>query len=78
MTNSNYDYIDDCMEFLEFNKENRNDMPKTKIRFEPEEIVKLKKSHDYWEYQRLKAWSEKFRKNKLKYQGEAFKYLLEN
>lgn len=76
MTSNNIDYIDDCLEFLELEKDNKNDMAKTKARLKPEEIVKLKKSHDYWEKVALKAWSKKYNENKRKYHDDAFEYLL--
>ena len=51
-------------------------MAKNRSRFKPEEIVKLKKSHDYWENARLKAWSDRFKEAKRKRSSESFEYLL--
>jgi len=50
-------------------------MAKTKYTFKPEEVAKLKKSHDSWEDIKLKAWSEKYRENK-KHSSDEFEYLL--
>ncbi|MCP4264824.1 MAG: hypothetical protein GY777_04490 [Candidatus Brocadiaceae bacterium] len=63
-------------EYLHENKDKNFDMAKTKYTFKPEEVAKLKKSHDYWENARLKAWSEKFQESKRKRSSESFEYLL--
>ena len=57
------------------NTDDRNDMAKTRGRFKPEEIVELKKIHDYWQNARLKAWSQKYKENK-KVETDIFEYLL--
>ena len=58
------------------NKDDNHDMARNKSRFKPEEVIKLKKSHDYWEKARLKAWSERFKEAKRKWSAESFEYLL--
>ena len=58
------------------NPDDNHDMAQTKSRFKPEEIIKLKKNHDYWENARLKAWSERFKAAKRKHSTESFVYLL--
>jgi len=58
------------------NEDKNFDMAKTKYTFKPEEVAKLKKSHDYWEDMKLKAWSAKFRAEKGKRSRESFEYLL--
>ena len=63
-------------EHLYKNPDENHDMAKTKSRFKSEEIVKLKKSHDYWENARLKAWSQKFQESKWKRSSESFEYLI--
>ena len=51
-------------------------MAKNRSKLKPEEVIELKKSHDYWENARLKAWSEKFQESKRKHDAESFEYLL--
>ena len=63
-------------EHLYENRDENHDMAKTKSRFKPEEVIELKKKHDYWENVRLKAWSAKFRAEKRKRSSESFEYLL--
>ena len=58
------------------NKDENHDMAKTRTKFKPEEVMRLKKSHDYWENERLKAWSKKFQESKRKRDVESFEYLL--
>jgi DNA/RNA-binding domain of Phe-tRNA-synthetase-like protein len=58
------------------NPDENHDMAKNRSKFKPEEVAKLKKSHDYWENARLKAWSERFKAAKSKRSGESFEYLL--
>jgi hypothetical protein len=58
------------------NEDKNFDMAKTKYTLKPEEVVKLKKSHDYLENARLKAWNEKFQESKRKRSTESFEYLL--
>lgn len=62
-------------EHLYANKKS-HDMAKTKYTFTPEEVVKLKKNHDYWQNAKLKAWSAKFKEEKRKRSSESFEYLL--
>ncbi len=57
------------------NKNRNHDTAKTKAKFKPEEVERLKKNHDYWENARLKSWSEKYRENK-KHSSDEFEYLL--
>lgn len=57
------------------NEDKNFDMAKTKYTFKPEEVAKLKKSHDSWQDIKLKAWSEKYRENK-KHSSDEFEYLL--
>lgn len=63
-------------EHLYENPDEHHDMAQTKSRFKPEEIAKLKKSHDYWENARLKAYSERLKDAKRKRSCESFEYLL--
>lgn len=63
-------------EHIHENPNKNHDMAKNRSRFKPEEIVKLKKSHDYWENARLKAWSDRFKEAKRKRSSESFEYLL--
>lgn len=63
-------------EYLYENPDENHDMVKTKSRLKPEEIAKLKKSHDYWENARLKAYSERLKEAKRKRSCESFEYLL--
>ena len=58
------------------NEDENHDMAKNRSKLKPEEVVELKKSHDYWENARLKAWSEKFQESKRKRSSESFEYLL--
>lgn len=66
--------IDFYFEYL--HEDDSNDMAETKSSFKPEEVAGLKKSHDYWENARLKAWSERFKESKRKRSTESFEYLL--
>ena len=63
-------------EHLYENPDEHHDMAQTKSRFKPEEIAKLKKSHDYWENARLKVYSERLKQVKRKRSCESFEYLL--
>ena len=58
------------------NGDENHDMAKNRSKLKPEEVIELKKSHDYWENARLKAWSEKFQESKRKRSSELFEYLL--
>lgn len=58
------------------NKNRNHDTAKTRSVFKPKELEDLKKSHDYWENARLKAWSESFQESKRKRSSESFEYLL--
>ena len=58
------------------NQDKNFDMAKTKYAFKPEEVVKLKKSHDFWEDIKFKAYSEKLKEAKRKRSCESFEYLL--
>ena len=55
-----YDYLDE---------ENSNDFAKTRCTFSKQEIIVLKKSHDFWENATLKAWSKRFREKRIKEEG---------
>ena len=44
-------------EHLYKNKDKNFDTAKTKYTFKPEEVIELKKKHDYWQDMKLKAWS---------------------
>ena len=37
------------------NEDENHDMAKNRSKLKPEEVIELKKSHDYWENARLKA-----------------------
>ena len=58
------------------NEDESHDMAKNRSKLKPEEVIELKKNHDYWENARLKAWSEKFQESKRKRSSELFEYLL--
>jgi hypothetical protein len=57
------------------NEDENHDMAKNRSKLKPKEVIELKKSHDYWEDIKLKAWSEKYRENK-KHSSDEFEYLL--
>jgi len=63
-------------EHLYENPDEHQDMAKTKYTFKPEEVIELKKSHDYLENARLKAYSERLKEAKRKRSCESFEYLL--
>ena len=63
-------------EHLYENKDKNFDTAKTKYTFKPEEVIELKKKHDYWQDMKLKAWSAKFTAEKRKRSRESFEYLL--
>ena len=58
------------------NTDENHDMAKTKSKYKPEEVAKLKESHDYWQEIKLKAWFAKFKEAKRKSSVEAFEYLI--
>lgn len=65
-------------EHLHENPDEYHDSAKTKSKLKPHEIAELKKSDDYWENARLKAWGERFKeaKRKRSSSSEDFEYLL--
>lgn len=63
-------------EHIHENPDKYHDSAKTKTKFKPKEIAELKKSHDYWENARLKAWSDRFKEAKRKHSDDSFEYLL--
>ena len=63
-------------EHVHENEDESYDMAKTKSRLKPEEVKELKKSHDYWENARLKAWGQRFREAKESSSSDSFEYLL--
>ena len=63
-------------EHLYENKDKNFDTAKTRYSLKPAEVAKLKKSHDYWEDAKLKAWSARYTAEKRKPSSDEFEYLL--
>ncbi len=63
-------------EYLHENKKRNFDTSKTRYTLKPEEVAKLRKNDNYWQNERLKAWSKQYQKIRKKTSLESLEYLL--